>query len=180
MKGAVRIISRRFPDYGWAWPVGRLDQLLKAALLRDESASLQLACAYLDENDIDLVSSREHRLLAAIGDRFGNRLAGHPTYARLAGLQKMLWTRSRLAMHEAAPALKLMAGPQRNVMLFKGAGRIAVDPAAQRGRVAHDIDVLVRPKDVRAAFEVLRDNGYPEADINALCNAGAVIDRSAI
>lgn len=28
--------------------------------------------------------------------------------------------------------------------------------------------------------QVLRDNGYPEADINALCNAGAVIDRSAI
>ena len=163
MTGAVRIISRRFPDYGWAWPVGRLDQLLKAALLRDETAALQLACAYLDENDIDIVSSREHRLLAAIADRFGNRLAGHPAYVRLAGLQKMLWTRSRLAMHEAAPALKLMAGPQRNVMLFKGAGRIAVDPAAQRGRVAHDIDVLVRPKDVRAAFEVLRDNGWEAA-----------------
>jgi hypothetical protein len=157
---ALRTISRRFPDYGWSWPSGKLDQLLKAALLQDEEVALNLASSYLDENDVDLAPAREHRLLAAIAERFGNRLSTHQAYIRLAGMQKFLWTKSRLAMHEALPALRLMAGDGRDVMLFKGAGRIAVDPAAQRGRVAHDIDVLVRPEDLEKAFEILRENGW--------------------
>ena len=160
MASTLRIISRRFPDYGWSWPAGKLDQLLKAALIQDETAALKFASTYLDENDINIVSSREHRLLAAIADRFGSKLSGHPAYVRLVGTQKLLWTRSRLAMSEAVPALRRMAGSNRNIILFKGAGRLAVEPAAQRGRVAHDIDVLVRPKDIEAAFEVLREDGW--------------------
>ena len=35
----IRRIGRRFPDYGWSWPTGGLDQLLKAALLPDEEAA---------------------------------------------------------------------------------------------------------------------------------------------
>ena len=126
MASKLRPISRRFPDYGWSWPAGKLDQLLKAALLQDESAALKFASVYLDENDINIASSREHRLLAAIADRFGSKLSAHSAYVRLAGMQKLQWTRSRLAIHEAAPALRLMAGSGRNIVLFKGAGRIAV------------------------------------------------------
>ena len=74
----------------------------------DEEAACRYAARWLDENDIDLVSFREHRLLAAISDRFGSKLAGHPAYPRLVGLQKMLWTKSRMAMREAEPALKAM------------------------------------------------------------------------
>ncbi|RUV53265.1 hypothetical protein EOB77_02765, partial [Mesorhizobium sp. M7A.F.Ca.MR.228.00.0.0] len=69
----VRRIGRRFPDYGWSWPTGQLDLLLKAALLSDEDAAVACAARWLDENDIDLVSFREHRLLAAISDRFGRK-----------------------------------------------------------------------------------------------------------
>ena len=97
MARSVRHIGRRFPDYGWSWPTGKLDQLLKAALLPDAEAACQHAARWLDENDIDLVSFREHRLLAAISDRFGRKLATHPAYPRLVGLQKMLWTKSRMA-----------------------------------------------------------------------------------
>ncbi|WP_296744441.1 nucleotidyltransferase family protein [Mesorhizobium sp.] len=152
----IRPIGRRFPDYGWSWPTGSLDQLLKAALLPDEEAAGRCAAHWLDENDIDHVSFREHRLLAAISDRFGRKLAAHPAYPRLVGLQKMLWTKSRMAMREAEPALKAMVEAGCTVMLIKGASRVALDAAAQRGRVAHDIDILVRPQDMQPAFDVLR------------------------
>jgi hypothetical protein len=156
----IRRIGRRFPDYGWSWPMGALDQLLKAAMLPDEEAASRLAARWLSENDIDDVSFREHRLLAAISDRFGRKLAMHPAYPRLLGLQKMLWTRSRMAMREAEPVLEAMLDAGCAVMLIKGASRVAVNAAAQRGRVAHDIDILVRPQDMQPAFDVLRDRGW--------------------
>ncbi|MEZ2328584.1 nucleotidyltransferase family protein [Mesorhizobium sp. RCC_202] len=156
----TRRIGRRFPDYGWSWPTGSLDQLLKAALLPNEEAASLCATRWLDENDIDKVSFREHRLLAAICDRFGRKLAAQPAYPRLAGLQKMLWTKSRMAMREAEPALQAMVDAGCEVMLIKGASRIALDAAAQRGRVAHDIDILVRPQDMQPAFDVLRDRAW--------------------
>ncbi|ESZ60270.1 nucleotidyltransferase family protein [Mesorhizobium sp. L103C131B0] len=160
MANAMRRIGRRFPDYGWSWPTGGLDQLLKAALLPDEEAAGRYAARWLDENDIDHVAFREHRLLAAISDRFGRKLAGHPAYPRLVGLQKMLWTKSRLAAREAEPALQAMIDAGCAVMLIKGASRIAVNASAQRGRVAHDIDMLVRPQDMIAAFDVLSERNW--------------------
>lgn len=160
MAKAVRRIGRRFPDYGWSWPTGKLDQLLKAALLGDEEAACRYAARWLDENDIDLVSFREHRLLTAISDRFGRKLAGHSAHPRLVGLQKMLWTKSRMAMREAEPALKAMVDGGADIMLIKGASRIALNASAQRGRVAHDIDILVRPRDMAAVFDVLRDRDW--------------------
>ncbi|MES0060945.1 nucleotidyltransferase family protein [Mesorhizobium sp. M0041] len=160
MANAMRRIGRRFPDYGWSWPTGGLDQLLKAALLPDEEAAGRYAARWLDENDIDHAAFREHRLLAAISDRFGRKLAGHPAYPRLVGLQKMLWTKSRLAAREAEPALQAMIDAGCAVMLIKGASRIAVNASAQRGRVAHDIDMLVRPQDMIAAFDVLSERNW--------------------
>ncbi|MDH4988028.1 nucleotidyltransferase family protein [Aminobacter anthyllidis] len=160
MATTTRRIGRRFPDYGWAWPTNGLDRLLKAVLLPDQIAAQAQASKWLDANDIDAVEFREHRLLAAIADRFGKALAAHPAYPRLAGLQKMLWTKSRLAMREAEPALKAMVGAGAPIMLLKGASRIAVEPAAQRGRVAHDIDILVRPEHMAVAFDVLRQRDW--------------------
>ncbi|MBZ9743057.1 nucleotidyltransferase family protein [Mesorhizobium sp. CO1-1-4] len=156
----IRRIGRRFPDYGWSWPTGGLDQLLKAALLADDDAAAGCAMEWLSANDIDLVSFREHRLLAAICDRFGRKLAGHSAYPRLVGLQKMLWTKSRMAMREAEPALQAMTEAGCMVMLIKGASRIALNASAQRGRVAHDIDILVRSQDMPAAFDVLRERDW--------------------
>ncbi|CAN7247835.1 nucleotidyltransferase family protein [Aminobacter sp. LjRoot7] len=160
MAPTSRRIGRRFPDYGWAWPTNGLDQLLKAVLLPDHEAAQAQAVRWLDANDIDAVEFREHRLLAAIADRFGKALAAHAAYPRLAGLQKMLWTKSRLAMREAEPSLKAIVEAGVPIMLLKGASRIAVEPAAQRGRVAHDIDILVRPEHMVAAFDVLRQGDW--------------------
>ena len=65
-----------------------------------------------------------------------------------------------LAYKKIFPALQAMADAGCMVMLIKGASRIALNASAQRGRVAHDIDILVRPQDMQTAFDVLRDRDW--------------------
>jgi hypothetical protein len=157
MRAPSRPVSRGFPDYGWAWPRGSLDQLLRAALLPDESAALTVAGDWLERHDIDSAGFREHRLLATISHRFGKALAGHPAYPRLLGLRRQLWTKSRMAAREAEPALRAIAAAGIPILLIKGAARIARDADTETGRVAHDIDIVVHPDDLGRAFaELLR------------------------
>ncbi|RST87206.1 hypothetical protein EJC49_07115 [Aquibium carbonis] len=169
----MRRVARRFPDHGWAWPDGSLDQLLKAALVED-AAALKLAQEWLARHDIDAAGFREHRLLAAIALRFGKRLSEQPAYPRLAGLQKMLWSRSRFAMREAEPVLRALVEADCPVMLIKGAARIALDAHAQKGRVSHDIDFLVRPQDVGLAFQTICRFGWEPATGSS---SHALVDR---
>jgi len=156
----ARAIARRFPDYGWAWPSGSLDQLLKAIMQADDEDALRLAQQWLGEHDIDHTSFAEQRLLAALAERHGRRLASHPAYPRLAGLQKMLWSRSRLTYREARPILAALSDAGSPAMLLKGASRVAVDAAAQRGRVSHDIDILVRQQDMARTIDLLVAAGW--------------------
>ena len=156
----ARAIARRFPDYGWAWPSGSLDQLLKAVLLPDGSTAERLALQWLDEHDINDASFAEQRLLAALAERHGRQLASHPAYPRMSGQQKLLWSRSRLTYREARPILAALSEAGRPAMLLKGASRVAVDAAAQRGRVSHDIDILVRPHDMADTLDLMIAAGW--------------------
>jgi hypothetical protein len=160
MKAAPRRVTRRFPDYGWAWPTGGLDLLLKAVLLADEERALAAGLSWLAAHDLDSTAFREQRLLAALSDRFGRRLSSSPAYPRLVGLQRLLWTRSRMALRDSSEALDALSKGAIPFMFIKGASRVALDPNAQRGRVSHDIDILVRKEHMRAAFAVLLDGGW--------------------
>ncbi len=144
MTVAPRRVSRRLPDYGWAWPHGSLDLLLKAILLDDEAQALQIGLDWLEAQDLDEVTFSQHRLLVALADRFGRRLSASPSWPRLVGLQRNLWTRSRLSLRDATGALQAFSKAGIRFMVIKGASRIALDPGAQRGRIAHDIDLLVQ------------------------------------
>lgn len=156
----ARSIARHFPDYGWAWPSGSLDQLLKAVLLADVDTANRLARRWLDARDIGNASFAEHRLLAALAERHGKQLASHPAYPRISGLQKMLWSRSRLTYREARPVLVALSDAGCSVMLLKGASRVAISAAAQRGRVSHDIDILVRPDKIADALDLMLVAGW--------------------
>lgn len=158
-----RAPSTRFPGIGWAWPKGDLDQLLYSAVFPDYGIAKSRFEEWLGRNDIDEVGFREHRLLAAISHRFGKDLARHPEYPRLIGLQRMLWTKSRMAIGEALPVLRAMVDGGLEVMLFKGAGRIALDAESQKGRVAHDIDILLHTTQIPPALDVLWDGGWLSA-----------------
>lgn len=144
-----------FPSTRWAWPTGGLDQLLQAALCPDESRASESLGHWLATHDIESVEYRDHRLLVAIVNRFGSALAAFPEGPRLAGLQRHLWTRSRLAIAQASAASRSLVAARIPLMLLKGAARIAADPDASRARLAHDVDVLVPPTHFTAGIATL-------------------------
>lgn len=155
-----RIVTRRFPDYGWAWPAGDHDRLLKAILTPDDKEALRAALQWLDTHDIDAATFREHRLLAALAERFGKKLSASPALPRLMGLQRMLWSKSRMAFRDSREALEALSRSGIPFMLIKGASYIAADPALFRSRISYDIDALIRQQDMRDAFDVLFDGGW--------------------
>lgn len=154
----------------WAWPAGGLDQLLLAAACPDDDRARSALDAWLEVHDIDGVEYREHRLLATIMDRCGPALADRPVGPRLTGLQRHLWTRSRMAIAQAATALRLLADAGIPVMLLKGAARIAAEPGGSRSRLAHDVDVLTPPERFADAVDTLCDAGWtPSSGESRLC-----------
>lgn len=148
------------PPVSGAYPVGDHDKLLKAVLLEDEKAALALAWEWLDANDIDVVSFREHRLLIALLARFGKALEGHPYYPRIAGLQRMLWTRTLMHLRDARPALAAIAESGVPILLIKGAARLADGGTGKSGRVSHDLDIVVHPEDAPRTFAILDEHGW--------------------
>ena len=152
-----------FPSLRQAWPAGSLHQLLLAVLCPDEPRALAAIQDWLKSHDLDEVGFREHRLLAAIAERHGPRLRDFPAHPRLLGLQRQLWTRSRMAAAAAEPVLQAFAAAGMRIMLLKGWARIAARPDAQRSRVAHDLDILVAPADFPRAMDILFAMGWSAA-----------------
>ncbi|MEP6563968.1 MAG: nucleotidyltransferase family protein, partial [Mesorhizobium sp.] len=150
-----------------AFPAGWHDRLIKAAIHADDAQAFAHADAWLLANDIDHASLRDHRLLAEVAARFGPRLVGHAAYPRLVGLRRMLWTRSEMMLREAKPALSAIAGAGVQMLLLKGAARLAqASPEAENGRaerIVRDIDMAVRPKQLPTAYDSLIEHGWRPA-----------------
>lgn len=151
------------PSQRWAWPAGSLHQLLMAVLCPDEPRALAAIQDWLKMHDFEKVGFREHRLLAAIAERHGKRLRDYSAHPLLLGLQRQLWTRSRMAAAEAEPILQAFAAAGIRVMLLKGWARIAAHPDDQRSRVAHDLDILVQPSEFPRAMSILFAMGWSAA-----------------
>ena len=149
------ITSRNFPRLAWAWPEGGRNQLVLAAICPDENRAYEAIKAWLRETDLDDATFAEHRLLAAITTRFDARLTHHPEYARLCGLQRLNWTRSRMAIATSKPVLQEMVDAGLKVILLKGAARVALDISEQKSRTSYDLDLLLKPGDFEQAFEIL-------------------------
>ena len=148
------------PKLSWAFPTGAHHQLILAAIGQDHEASLDAAHTWLSENDIDEAEFRDHRLLLAVSARFGTELKKHSAYPRLVGLQRMLWTRSMMAMQEARPSLARIAEAGHEMLLIKGAACLASGAAASKQRVAYDIDLVVRPEFMAPVFDILVDEDW--------------------
>ncbi|WP_010141352.1 nucleotidyltransferase family protein [Oceanicola sp. S124] len=156
----MRPPSRRFPSPSWAWPSGDLETLLIAAAGADPERALAAARDWFARCNIDDASFSENRLQLAVAARFGRALADLPEYPRLQGLQRMLWTKSRMAIREALPAFTAITAQGIPLMLVKGAARIARDPEAQKARVSHDIDILVPRNRGAEALGILTGTGW--------------------
>lgn len=148
-------IRRSFPHLSWAWPGGRRHLLITAAIHPVRHLALAAIIDWLDTTNLDDTVFSEHRLLATITSRFDAELRFRPEYPRLQGMQRLNWTRSRLASAAATPVLVQMAAQGIRIVLLKGACRVALDPTEQKSRTSYDIDMLVREQDFKPAFEVL-------------------------
>jgi len=154
---------RKFSDPSWAWPPKRRDLLLKAALLADDSAARAILRHWLAQYDLDEIKFADHRLLAAIFERHGVALNDLPEYARLKGLQRQLWTQSRIRLHEALPLLQKLEASGITIMLLKGAARVALKASTLRQRASQDVDILVREDQMAKAAQILTFNGWQTA-----------------
>ena len=69
----------------------------------------------------------------------GKQLRDHAAYPRLVGLQRMLWTKSRLAIQEATASLHRLREAGIELLLIKGASRLALDDS--RRQTAHGLRI---------------------------------------
>ncbi|KQI73397.1 hypothetical protein AN191_00370 [Loktanella sp. 5RATIMAR09] len=152
--------SRRFPHISWAWPNGSRHKLITAAIHRNDETAFAAIKDWLRETDLDDATFAEHRLLSAITTRFAHDLAQMPEYARLCGLQRLNWTRSRMAIAISRPALEEMVNAGLRIILLKGACRVALDMDEQKSRTSYDLDLLFHPDDFEKAFEILAAGGW--------------------
>lgn len=166
----MTVAALAFPHPSWAWPQGGLDLLLQAVIGTDDATALAAARQWFATQDIDTAGFAEHRLLMAVAARFGQALADLPEYPRLAGLQRMLWTKARMALREVQPPLAMIAEAAIPVMLLKGAARLAVNPADQKSRISHDTDIRVPPAHFGKALGILTGHRWQASTgESALC-----------
>lgn len=152
--------SRKFPGYAWAWPTGDRDTLLAAAALPDPVRAAAALSEFLRRRELDGISFPEQRLVAAISHRFAQLDPHLADRARIAGIERHLWARSRVALHSAAPIFDALNAHDIDLLVFKGASRSARNPSDLRGRVANDIDILVRAERFPEAARLIVGLGW--------------------
>ncbi len=160
MNAHINPVSRRFPRLSWAWPAGGRHLLITAAICPDDDRAFAAIQQWLHETDLDAATFAEHRLLASITTRFDQRLMPHDEYPRLCGLQRLNWTKSRMAISATKPALEMMVDAGLQIILLKGACRVALDITEQKSRTSYDLDLLLDPEDFVHAFEILAKDGW--------------------
>ena len=163
MNAGLHLERGRFPDVSWAWPPHGHHLLLLAAVTPDNDTAMAGLGEWLRLNELDDASFSEHRLLAAIAGRFGDRLNHLPEYPRLVGIQRLNWTKSRMAVAEICPALMKLTDAGLKVILIKGASRVALNSAEQKVRTSWDVDILLSDEEFETAYGLLARDGWQSA-----------------
>ncbi|RWH75421.1 nucleotidyltransferase family protein [Mesorhizobium sp.] len=148
-----------YPSLDRAWPTGDHERLLLAAVHVDPVVAERELRAWIGTHDLDDCTFSEQRLILATWNRLGPGLKDLPDAPRLAGLQRMLWTRTMLLMRECQPAFAALAEANVPMMLIKGAAR-AADPVGRGGRSFHDLDIVVPRNRLGDALQVFIELGW--------------------
>jgi hypothetical protein len=129
----------------------------------DDRRAADALLGWLSTTDIETCHFPEQRLLVRIASRFSETRLKIAERPRLNGIVRKLWTVSRLSLDSAAPALRALRGFGMELVVLKGMAQTALDMQNLKGRIAHDIDILVRPDDLHLALAVLDGNGWRSA-----------------
>jgi hypothetical protein len=152
--------TRRFPHLSWAWPSGDREALLIAAGHRDENRAADSFIDWLSRTNLDEAQFAEQRLLVTAANRFPAKRLEYQHRARMDGLVRMLWTKSRLSLHAAAPAIRALRSGGVEILVLKGMAAVAIDLQNLKGRIAYDVDILVHAQEVPTVLSVLDGEGW--------------------
>lgn len=155
-----------------AWPSPPIDRLLRAAMLEDANAAAAAWREYEASADFDHLTAGEMRLIAFASRRLVTLAPDSPMRARIGGIERVNWSQSQMVVGEAGAGLRVLATASIDMMVIKGAGRLAAGGPTARGRVVNDVDAVVRPGDLERAFGLLTADGWsPAASGTALYHA---------
>ncbi|MGT2465862.1 nucleotidyltransferase family protein [Mesorhizobium atlanticum] len=141
------------------WPTGDHERLPAGRRARRSGGGRRELRAWIGTHGLDDCTFSEQRLILATWNRLGPGLRDLPDAPRLAGLQRMLWTRTMLLMRECHPAFAALAEANVPMMLIKGAAR-AADPGGRGGRSFHDLDIVVPRNRLGDALQVFIELGW--------------------
>ena len=150
----------RFPSPAWAWPRGRQELLIVAAGCPNEARAAGALLQWLDTGDLNDATFAEQRLLARAAVRFPASRLDIPERGRIDGIVRMLWSKSRIALKAAEPVLQALSEAGVEMLVIKGAAFSALDMKNLKGRVAHDVDLVIRPHDYPIVLDVLDVAGW--------------------
>jgi hypothetical protein len=159
MVSAARTDGPDLETLNRVWPPERQILLLTAAL----GAPGPAQAAWRRWNQLctlDEATSPEVRLLASVARRMPELDPGSPLMSRLIGARRYIFTRTQLTLAAARPLLAALTDAGLRLLLIKGAARIAEDPKLAAERTLRDVDVLVHPEDLGAAFAIVERAGW--------------------
>jgi hypothetical protein len=155
-----------------AWPDTQVDRLLRAAMLEDAIAAAIAWREFEASADFDHLTSGEMRLIGMAAKGLAGLAPDSSMLPRIQGIERANWSRSQLAIGEAGFGLRALDAASVDMLVIKGATRSASGDASARGRMLNDVDIVVRPDDMKKAFEILTDDGWRPA------GSGSVIYQS--
>lgn len=143
-----------------AWPSRSIDRLLRAAMLKDEIAAAVAWRDFEAAADFDHLTAGEMRLIGLASRRLAALAPNSPMRARIGGIERANWSQSQMVVGEAGSGLRALSAASIDMLVIKGAGRLAAGGTAARGRVVNDVDVVVRSDDLKRAFDLLTADGW--------------------
>lgn len=144
------------------WPPATIDWLLRAAFLEDAAAARAWR-TFEAEADFDHLTAGETRLIGLVARRLALIAPDSPMLARMGGIARANWSRSQLVTSEAASGLRALAAASIPMLVIKDASRIAAGDPLARGRMVHEIDIVVVPETLSQAFDILVQDGWRPA-----------------
>lgn len=156
------MIPRRFFGHlaRLAWPGPSIDLLLRAAALNDTAAAGSAWREFEAQADFDDLSWGQMRLISLTARRIAELAPDSPLRPRIAGIERSIWSRSRMVIGEAAKCLRALSDASTPMLAIKGAGRAAGGSAASRGRIVNDIDIVVPSAHLERVFDILVESGW--------------------
>jgi len=140
-------------------PAGRLDLLVRAALVADEEARAAWL-AWRAVADLDVAPWNEVRMLGAVAARIASLEPDAAIRPRVAGFRRKIWTLNQVRLQAVYPLVARLKEAGIPLLLVKGSARVTVDPRVAHERFVGDIDALV-PHDRQAeAAALLEAEGF--------------------